>query len=194
VLDIYEAAFKSRPELKDLRWRVEHAQHLSPADIPRFGQLGVIASMQGIHATSDAPFVVARLGAKRAEEGAYVWQKLMKSGAIVSNGTDTPVERINPIANYYATVTRKLKDGTTFYPDQRMSREEALKSYTWNAAYAAKEEATKGSLALGKLADVTVLSKNLLTVPEDEILSTKVIYTIVGGKIVYRGNARALTN
>jgi predicted amidohydrolase YtcJ len=194
VLDIYEAAFKSRPDLKDLRWRIEHAQHLNAADIPRFAQLGVIASMQGIHATSDAPFVVARLGEKRAEEGAYVWQKLMKSGAIVSNGTDTPVERINPIANYYATVTRKVKDGSTFYPDQKMSREEALKSYTWNAAYAAKEENIKGSLAAGKLADVTVLSKNLLTVADDEILTTKVVYTIVGGKIVYRGNARALTN
>jgi predicted amidohydrolase YtcJ len=194
VLDIYEAAFKSRPDGKDLRWRIEHAQHLNAADIPRFGQLGVIASMQGIHATSDAPFVIARLGAKRAEEGAYVWQKLMKSGAVVSNGTDAPVERINPIANYYATVTRKLQDGTTFYPDQRMSREEALKSYTWNAAYAAKEETVKGSLTPGKLADVTVLSKDLLTVPDEEILSTRVVYTIVGGKIVYRGNARALTN
>jgi predicted amidohydrolase YtcJ len=192
VLDIYEAAFKSRPDLKDLRWRIEHAQHLSAADIPRFGQLGVIASMQGIHATSDAPFVVARLGAARAEEGAYVWQKLMKSGAIVSNGTDTPVERINPIANFYATVTRKLQDGSAFYPDQRMSREEALKSYTWSAAYAAKEEAIKGSLAPGKLADVTVLSKNLLTAPEEEIRSTKVVYTIVGGKIAYRGGS--LTN
>ena len=194
VLDIYEAAFKSRPDLKDLRWRIEHAQHLNAADIPRFGQLGVIASMQGIHATSDAPFVIARLGAKRAEEGAYVWQKLMKTGAIVSNGTDTPVERINPIANFYATVTRKLKDGSTFYPDQRMSREDALKSYTWNAAYAAKEENIKGSLAPGKLADLTVLSKNLLTVPDEEILATKVVYTIVAGKIVYRGNTRALTN
>jgi predicted amidohydrolase YtcJ len=194
VLDIYEAAFRSRPDAKDLRWRIEHAQHINAADIPRFGQLGVIASMQGIHATSDAPFVVARLGPARAEEGAYVWQKLMKSGAIVSNGTDVPVERISPIANFYATVTRKLKDGSTFYPDQRMSREEALKSYTWNAAYAAREEAIKGSLAPGKLADVTVLSKDLLTIPDEEILSTKVVYTIVGGKIVYRGNGRALTN
>lgn len=187
VLDIYEAAFKTHPERGDLRWRIEHAQHLNPADIPRFGQLKVIASMQGIHATSDAPFVLARLGPKRAEEGAYVWQKLMKSGAIVSNGTDTPVERINPIANFYATVTRKLKDGSTFYPDQRMSREEALKSYTWNAAFAAKEDEIKGSLQPGKLADIAVLSKNLLTVPDEEIQSTKVVYTIVGGKIVYRG-------
>ena len=141
--------------------------------------------MQGIHATSDAPYVLARLGPARAEEGAYVWQKLMKSGAIVSNGTDTPVERIDPIANYYATVTRRTKDGTVFFGDQRMSREDALKSYTWNAAYAAKEDTLKGSLAVGKLADITVLSKDILTVPDDEILTTKVTKTIVGGKVVF---------
>ena len=190
VLNIYEAAFKANPDKKDLRWRIEHAQHLNAADIPRFGQLGVIAAMQGIHATSDAPFVTPRLGAARAEEGAYVWQKLMKSGAIIANGTDTPVENIDPIASYYASVSRKAKDGSVFYPDQRMSREEALKSYTWNAAFAAREEALKGSLAVGKLADVTVLSKNILTVPEDEIPSTRVTATIVGGKVVYKAPAR----
>ena len=141
--------------------------------------------MQAIHCTSDAPYVLARLGAKRAEEGAYVWQKLMKSGAIVSNGTDVPVEDVNPIACYYASVTRKLKDGSTFYPDQRMSREEALKSYTLNAAYSGFEEKIKGSLAQGKLADITVLSKDILTVPEDEIAKTEVKYTIVGGKVMY---------
>jgi len=186
VLNIYEAAFRANPDKKDVRWRIEHAQHLNAADIPRFGQLGVIASMQGIHATSDAPYVLARLGPKRAEEGAYVWQKLMQSGAIVSNGTDTPVEAIDPIANFYATVTRKTADGTVFFGDQKMSRTEALKSYTYNAAYAAKEEAIKGSLAVGKLADVTVLSKDIMTVPEEELLSTQVTYTIVGGKVVYR--------
>jgi predicted amidohydrolase YtcJ len=185
VLNIYEAAFKTKPELKDLRWRIEHAQHLSPQDIPRFGQLGIIASMQGIHATSDAPYVPERLGTKRAEEGAYVWQTLMRSGAIISNGTDAPVERIDPIANYHATVTRKPKDGPTFYPEQRMSRAEALKSYTWNAAFAAKEDAFKGSLAPGKLADITVLSKNLLTAPDEELPATQVVYTIVGGKVMY---------
>jgi predicted amidohydrolase YtcJ len=185
VLNVYEATFKANPDKKDLRWRIEHAQHLNAADIPRFGKLGVVASMQGIHATSDAPYVLARLGPARAEEGAYVWQKLMRSGAIVSNGTDVPVERIDPIANYYATVTRKTKDGSVFYGDQKMSREDALKSYTWNAAFAAKEETLKGSLAVGKLADITVLSKNILTVPDDEIPSTRVTKTIVGGKVVY---------
>jgi predicted amidohydrolase YtcJ len=186
TLNIFEAAFKANPDKKDLRWRVEHAQHLNPSDIPRFGQLGVIAAMQGIHCTSDAPYVPARLGSKRAEEGAYVWQKLMKSGAVVSNGTDAPVEDVNPIAGYYATVSRKSKDGKVFYPDQRMSRAEALKSYTWNGAYAGFEEGSRGSLKPGKYADVVVLSKDILTIPEDEIPSTQVVYTIVGGKIRYQ--------
>lgn len=186
TLNIFEQAFTANPSKRDLRWRIEHAQHLSPADIPRFGQLGVIASMQGIHCTSDAPYVLDRLGARRAEEGAYVWQKLMKSGAVVSNGTDAPVEDVDPIPNYYASVSRKTKDGTVFYPDQRMSRMEALKSYTFNAAYAAFEESSRGSLAVGKLADMTVLSKDITTIAEDEIPTTIVLYTIVGGKVLYR--------
>ncbi|MEZ5286085.1 MAG: amidohydrolase [Vicinamibacterales bacterium] len=185
VLDVYEAAMRAHPDRTDLRWRVEHAQHLDPADIPRFGRLGVIASMQGIHATSDAPYVLARLGPERAAAGAYVWQKLMQSGATVSNGTDVPVERIDPIANFYATVTRKASDGSVFFGDQKMSREEALRSYTWNAAFAAREEALKGSLAIGKLADITVLSQNILTVPDDELRKTRVTKTIVGGAVVY---------
>jgi len=185
VLNVYERAFKSRPDQKDLRWRIEHAQHISAADIPRFGQLGVIPAMQGIHATSDAPYVLARLGARRAAEGAYVWQKLMKSGAIIANGTDVPVERIDPMANFHATITRKTKGGSVFYGDQKMSRAEALKSYTWNAAYAAKEESLKGSLTAGKLADITVLSRDIMTVAEDQIPSTTVTYTIVGGRLVY---------
>ena len=189
VLDIFEATFKANPTVKDWRWRIEHAQHLAVPDIPRFGQLGIIASMQGIHATSDAPYVRARLGEERVAEGGYVWQKLMKSGAIISNGTDVPVERIDPMPNLHATITRRLKDGTEFFPDQRMTRQEALKSYTWNAAYAAKEETLKGSLAVGKLADITVLSKNIMTVPEAEIPATDVVYTIVGGKVAYRGAA-----
>jgi predicted amidohydrolase YtcJ len=185
TLDIFEQAFKANPAKKDLRWRVEHAQHLSAQDIPRFAKLGVIASMQGIHCTSDAPYVIARLGAKRAEEGAYAWQKLMKSGARIANGTDAPVEDVNPIPNFYASVSRKTKDGTVFYPDQRMTRMEALESYTINGAYAAFEEANRGSLKPGKYADITVLSKDILTIPEDEIPSAKVAYTIVGGKVLF---------
>ncbi len=187
VLNIYEETFKRHPEKQGtlLRWRIEHAQHVSAADIPRFAQLGVIPSMQGIHATSDAPYVLARLGRARAEEGAYVWQKLMKSGATIANGTDAPVEDIDPIPNFYASVSRRLKDGTVFFPDQRMSRMEALRSYTINAAYAGFDEAIKGSLTPGKLADVTVVSKDLMTIPEDQILSTQVLYTIVGGKVAY---------
>ncbi len=186
TLNIFEAAFKAHPDKKDLRWRDEHSQHLHPDDILRFGQLGVIASMQGIHCTSDAPYVIKRLGKKRAEEGAYVWQKLMKSGAIICNGTDVPVEYIDPIPCFYATVTRKLKDGSVFYPDQRMSREEALRSYTLNCAYAAFQEDILGSLTPGKLADITVLSRDIMTVPDDEILNTEVVYTIVGGKVRYK--------
>src|SRR5215831_6661820 len=185
TLDIFERAFKLNPDKKDLRWRVEHAQHLSAQDIPRFGKMGVIASMQGIHCTSDAPYVLERLGPARAKEGAYVWQKLMKSGAVVANGTDAPVEDVDPIPNYYASVSRKTKNGTVFYPDQRMSRMEALKSMTVNGAYAAFEEGNRGSLKPGTYADVTVLSKDILTIPEDEIPSAKVVYTIVGGRVLY---------
>jgi predicted amidohydrolase YtcJ len=186
TLNIFEEAFKTDREKKDLRWRVEHAQHLHPSDIPRFNALGVIASMEGVHCTSDAPYVLARLGPKRAEEGAYVWQKLMKSGAVVTNGTDAPVEDVDPIASYYATVSRKLKDGSVFYPDQRMSRMEALRSYTINGAFAAFEEGSKGTLAPGKYADMVVLSKDILSVPEDEIPTARVAYTIVGGKVRYK--------
>ncbi len=185
VLNVFERTFAQYPKEKDLRWRIEHAQHIDPADIPRFGKLGVIAAMQGIHATSDAPYVLARLGPARAQGGAYVWQKLMLSGAIVANGTDVPVERIDPMASFHATVTRKTKDGSVFYGDQKMTRDQALKSYTWNGAFAAKEESLKGSLAAGKLADITVLSKDIMTVAEDEIPSTTVVYTIVGGKVAY---------
>src|SRR5262245_14952433 len=152
--------------------------------------LGVIASIQPIHATSDAVFVPARLGDKRSEEGAYVWQKLMRTGAVVNSGTDAPVESLDPIPNYYAAVTRKLADGKTFYPDQRMSRMEALRSYTLLNAFAAFEEDIKGSLTPGKLADITVLSKDITKVPDEEIKSAQVRYTIIGGKIVYKGQEK----
>ena len=186
TLDIYEEAFKAHPDKTDLRWRIEHAQHLSLADIPRFAQLGVIPAMQAIHCTSDAPWVLKRLGEKRAAEGAYVWRKLMDAGSIIPIGTDVPVELIDPMANFYAAVTRKLKDGTTFFPDQKMTREEALRAYTANGAFAAFEEGLKGSLTPGKLADITVLSRDILTCPEDDIPGTQVLYTIIGGKVLYR--------
>jgi predicted amidohydrolase YtcJ len=145
--------------------------------------------MQGIHCTSDAPFVVARLGARRAEEGAYVWRKLVDSGAVVVNGTDAPVEDVDPIAGFYATVTRRLADGTRFYPGQALTRMEALATYTRNGAWAAFEEKEKGTLEVGKLADVTVLDRDILAVPEEEILGTRVAATIVGGQVLYESVA-----
>lgn len=186
MLNLFESIFNTIPEQSDLRWRIEHSQHIDPIDIPRFGQLGVIASMQAVHCTSDAPFVIKRLGEKRAREGAYPWRSLLDAGAVVTNGTDAPVEDVNPLDSYYAAVTRKrTPDGPAFFPEQCMTREEALKSYTLSNAYAAFEEKDKGSLEVGKLADVTVLSKNLLTCAEDEILDTEVVYTIIGGKVKY---------
>lgn len=185
-LDIMEATFDASGGIEDRRWRIEHSQHLHPDDIARFGELGVIPSMQGIHCTSDAPYVLERLGERRAEEGAYVWQKLMAAGATIPNGTDAPVEDVSALANYYATVSRVLKDGSVFFPDQRMSRMEALESYTINGAYASFEEDIKGTLTPGKLADITVLSRDILTIPEEEIPTTEVVYTIVGGELKYR--------
>ena len=185
TLDLYQRTFEANPDKTGLRWRDEHTQHLHPDDIPRFAELGVIASMQGVHSTSDGPYVVARLGEQRAAEGAYVWKSLIETGAVVANGTDAPVEDVSPIASYYATVSRRLADGSVFFPEQRLSRLEALKTYTINAAFAAFEEDIKGSLTVGKLADITVLSKDVMTIPEDEISSTEVAHTIVGGRVMY---------
>jgi predicted amidohydrolase YtcJ len=189
TLDIFEAAYEAAGE-GDYRWRVEHAQHLHPDDIPRFGALGVIPAMQGVHATSDGPWLEAKLGLQRAEEGAYVWQSLMKTGAIIVNGTDAPVEDLDPIPSYYASVSRRMANDEVLFPEQRMSRMEALRSYTINAAYGAFEEDLKGSLEVGKLADITVLSQDILTIDEELIPETEVRYTIVGGKVVYTGGGR----
>jgi predicted amidohydrolase YtcJ len=192
VLNQYEKAFRDVDiPSQQLRFRIEHAQHLNEADIPRFGQLGVIAAMQSIHMSSDRPWAIDRLGPERIAEGAYVWQKLLQSGARIVNGTDTPVEPINPVACFYAAVTRKTLEGQPadgYEPDQRMTREQALRSYTLDAAYAAFEEDIKGSIARGKLADFTVFSRDIMTVPEDSILDTKVVMTIVGGKVVYEAH------
>jgi predicted amidohydrolase YtcJ len=171
---------------KDHRWRVEHAQHVNPAEIPRFKEWNIIASMQGVHCTSDAPFVVNRLGEKRAEEGAYVWKSFLNAGVLVNNGTDVPVEDVDPLACFYSTVTRKTKDGSTFYPKQSMTREEAIYSYTMANAIAAFEEKQKGSLEPGKLADIVILSNNLVNCKDEEIQKTRVMMTIVGGKVKYK--------
>jgi predicted amidohydrolase YtcJ len=185
MLDLYQRTFEAHPDKSGLRWRIEHAQHLSAEDIPRFAELGVLASMQGIHCTSDAPWVPVRLGPSRAEEGAYVWRKLIDSGARISNGTDAPVEDVDPIGSFHATVTRRPAGGEPFFPGQALTRMEALESYTIHAAHAAFEEEIKGSLTPGKLADIVVLSRDILTVPEDRITDTEVVYTIVGGKVMY---------
>jgi len=187
VLDIYEGVMSKHPDKKDIRWRIEHAQHLSAVDIPRFAKSKIIASIQGIHCTSDAPFVVKRLGTERSKIGAYAWRSLLDNGVIVANGTDAPVEDVNPIKSFYASVTRKREDtGLVFFPEQKMTREEAIYSYTLGNAYAAFEETFKGSLRPGKVADIVILSNDLINCSDDEILNTKVLYTITDGKIRYK--------
>lgn len=187
ALNVFEQTFLKNPAQKDLRWRLEHAQHLDPADIPRFKQLGVIASMQAIHCTSDAPFVVKRLGVERAKKGAYPWRALVDAGAVVTNGTDTPVEDVNPLVSFYAMVTRqRTPEEPAFFPEQALGRDEAVYAYTMACAYAAFEEKEKGSLTQGKLADLVVLSNNLLNCPDQLIPDTEVLLTMVGGKVKYQ--------
>jgi predicted amidohydrolase YtcJ len=190
ILDRYEIAFNSFPEkAEDHRFRIEHAQHLHPDDIPRFAKLKVIPAMQAVHMSSDRPWAIDRLGEKRIKEGAYMWQSLLQSGVPIVNGTDVPVEPLNPIASFYASVSRKTLKGTPedgYEPEQKMTREQALKSYTLDAAYGAFEEDIKGSIKRGKLADFTIFDQDLMTVPENEILNTKIVMTIFDGKIVYK--------
>jgi hypothetical protein len=190
ILDRYEAAFKALPgQTTDHRFRIEHAQHLHPEDIPRFAELGVIPAMQAIHLSSDRPWAIDRLGEKRIVEGAYMWQSLLQSGIPIVNGTDVPVEPLDPIASLYASFTRKTLKGTPeggYEPAEKMTREQALRSYTLDAAYGAFEEDIKGSITAGKLADFTVYNQDLMTVPEEEFLNTKVVMTIFDGKVVYQ--------
>ena len=187
LFNIYEEQFTMHPEKKDLRWRIEHAQVTHPDDLPRYSELGVIPGIQGIFACSDGPWVVDRLGEERTKERGYVFRSMAESGAIIMNGTDPPVEEIDPIASFHCSVTRELPDGSIFQPEQRLTRDQALRSYTINNAFAAFEEHLKGSITPDKLADITVLSKDIMSVSEDEILETEIIYTILGGKIVYKG-------
>ncbi|MEC7009910.1 MAG: amidohydrolase [Pseudomonadota bacterium] len=186
---VLDAIDKATLTQRDHRSRIEHSQHLLPSDIERFSTLGVIASIQAIHMSSDRPWAIDRLGKERIESGAYVWRDLLNAGVNIANGTDVPVEPINPIANFYASVARKTLKGL---PDdgyeigQKLSRHETLKSMTlWNA-YAAFEEAEVGSISVGKRADMTVTDQNLMTVDETKILATKPVMTIVGGEIVYQ--------
>jgi predicted amidohydrolase YtcJ len=185
TLDLYQRVVGARDDPSKLRWRIEHAQHLHPDDVHRFAELGVIAAMQPVHATSDGPWVPKRLGDGRSRQGAYAWRTLLDSGAVIAAGTDAPVEAVDPIANFEAAVSRRMPDGSAFYPEQVMTRAEALKAMTLDAAYAAFEDDIKGSLEVGKLADITVLSRDILAVPEGEIGSATVRYTIVGGTIRY---------
>ena len=187
LFNIYEEQFTMHPDKKDLRWRIEHAQVTHPDDLPRYSELGVIPGIQGIFACSDGPWVVDRLGEERTKERGYVFRSMAESGAIIMNGTDPPVEEIDPIASFHCSITRELPDGSIFQPEQRLTRDQALRSYTINNAFAAFEEHLKGSITPDKLADITVLSKDIMSVPEDEILETEIIYTILGGKIVYKG-------
>lgn len=191
VLDRYEAAFDMFPDIdrKAQRFRIEHAQHLSLDDIERFGEMNIIAAMQAIHMSSDRPWAIDRLGERRIVEGAYVWRKLMESGAIVANGTDAPVEPLDPLPSFYASIARKTLKGLPeegFEIDQAMTRAEALKSYTLDGAYAEFDEDFKGSIEVGKVADFTIFDKNIMTIPEMEILDAKAVMTVVGGNIVYK--------
>jgi predicted amidohydrolase YtcJ len=185
---VLDAIDKATLTQRDHRSRIEHSQHLLPSDIERFSRLGVIASIQAIHMSSDRPWAIDRLGKERIESGAYVWRDLLSAGVHIANGTDVPVEPINPIANFYASVARKTLKGLPedgFESAQKLSRDETLKSMTlWNA-YAAFEEAEVGSISVGKRADMTITDQNLMTVDEARILATKPIMTIVGGEVVF---------
>ena len=186
LLDIYEAEFERHPDRKDLRWRIEHAQVIHPDDVERTVALGVIPAVQGIFACSDGPWVVDRLGPERTRERGYIFNTLAEAGLVPTNGTDPPVDEIDPIASFHCSVTRILPDGTKFQPQEVYSRERALYSYTMGNAIAAFEEDIKGSITPGKLADLAVLSQNLLTVPDETLLDTDVVTTIVGGRIRFR--------
>lgn len=188
ILDRYETAMNENPSVTDHRFRIEHAQHLHPQDIPRFGKLGVIPAMQAIHMSSDRPWAIERLGEKRIKEGAYMWQSLLRSGARIVNGTDAPVEPLNPIPCFYASVTRMTLKGEPaggYEPEEKMTRAQALRSYTLDAAYGAFEESFKGSIAPGKLADLVIFNQDIMQVPDTALLNTQVMITLVGGKIVY---------
>jgi predicted amidohydrolase YtcJ len=192
ILDQYEKAMNAVPKaqwkIKEPRWRVEHSQIVNPVDIPRFAKLGIIPSMQASHAIGDLHFAPSRLGIARLA-GAYAWQSFIKSGSIVPGGSDAPVERGEPMIEFYAAVARKdLKgfSGEGWHPEEAVTREQALKMFTAWPAYAAFEETLRGSMEVGKLADFTVLSADIMKIPEMEILKTHCVMTVIGGEIIYQ--------
>ena len=188
AMDVFERVQREVRGARELRMRNEHAQILDAAEIPRFAKLNVIASMQATHATSDMPWVPARIGRARMQEGAYVWKRLLATGVVLANGSDFPVEEPNPMLGLYASITRQDPAGRPpggWMPEERMSREEMLKSFTWNAAYASHAETDLGSLEVGKLADMVLVDKNVMTVEPKEILSTQALVTVIGGDVVY---------
>jgi predicted amidohydrolase YtcJ len=194
TLDMYAAAMKAVPladrKIKEPRWRIEHSQIVNPADIPRFKQLGIIASMQPSHAIGDLFFAASRLGNARLK-GAYAWQSFFKIGVPVAGGTDAPVERGEPMIEFYAAVARKSLDGRSgapeiWHPEERVTREQALKMFTWFPAFAAFEEDRHGSIVVGKAADFTVLDQDIMKIPESQIPKTKNVLTIIAGEVVFQ--------
>jgi predicted amidohydrolase YtcJ len=194
ILDEYEAAFKAVPaaerKVADPRWRVEHAQIVNPADIPRFAKLGIIPSMQPSHAIGDLHFAPSRLGIPRLT-GSYAWETFIKSGVVIAGGSDAPVERGEPMIEFYAAVARKDQKGFSgegWHPEEAVSRADALKMFTLWPAYAAFEEKLRGSIEVGKLADLTILSADIMTIPAPEILKARCLMTVINGEIVYEGS------
>ena len=188
ALDAYQAALQAVPTATDARFRIEHAQIISPQDIARFAQLGVIPSMQASHQTSDMPWAERRLGPERIR-GAYAWRSLLNTGVVIPNGTDFPVEYVNPIITFHSSVTRQDAENMPaggWYPGQRMTREEALRSMTLWPAYAAFQENELGSISTGKYADFTILNRDIMTVAPERILGTRVVATYIGGAAVYQ--------
>jgi predicted amidohydrolase YtcJ len=194
ILDEYEAALKAVPvaerKIAEPRWRVEHAQIVNPADIPRFAKLGVIPSMQPSHAIGDLFFAPSRLGIERLA-GAYAWESFIKSGVVVPGGSDAPVERGEPMIEFYAAVARKDQKGFSaegWHPEEAVTRDQALKMFTIWPAYAAFEETLRGTIEIGKLADLTILSADIMTIPAPEILKTRCVMTVINGEVVYEGS------
>ncbi len=184
LLDIYGAIKEANPDA-DLRWRIEHPQVIHPDDIPRFAKYGVIPAAQGIFACSDGTWVEDRLGKDRTLERSYLFNTLYEAGLTPTNGTDPPVDEIDPIASFKCSVTRELSDGTIFQGGEVYTRDVALYSYTMGNAIAAFEEDIKGSIKVGKLADIAILSQDITTVPDNALMDTTVNMTILGGKVVY---------